>query len=369
MKFQGLACSLALAACAHATPQASLQPATPPAQPAEAAPLKPAAPSRFLPQTATYADVVDIARALDAADHTRSDAGCLIRVGPPAQLDADVLAGAKPLPEVPIALAAALEKAAGPAAVVSAWGTSPGELPEIALVAFTSTTPRSAKWPAVAVFATAPGKLAPDGSRVFVRGAAQVLRAHPEAMSVEAAGALLAQVPDPAIVYVSAESAVGLEQLVALLRTIPNRFEVALAVALPKATRLPTPAAPSSELACADGLPAPADSDVEGSLDRAQLREVLAPLRDAGLACALSTGGRALLGGRLELGIRIGPDGRPRDVCMVKDAIGEAVLRRCLVSAARSLQFPAPNPAGFVDVQLPIELALEGPAAQRALCE
>src|SRR5262245_39372645 len=315
MKFPGWACTLALAACATAKPQATLQPAAQPARPAPAAAAEPTAPSRFLPQTATYADVVDIARALDAANHTRSDASCLVRVGPHAQLDADVLVGAKPLPEVPLALAPVLEKAAGPAAVVSAWGTSPGELPDVALVAFTSTTPRSAKWPAVSVIATAPG--------VFVRGAAQVLRAHPEALSIEAAGALLAQLPDPAVVYVSAESSVALEQLVALLRSIPNRFEVGLAVVLPKGTRLPAPAAPSSELSCPDGLPGPADTEAEGSLDPAQLRAALVPLRDAGLSCALSAGGRALQGGRLELGIRIGADGRPREVCTVNDSIGE----------------------------------------------
>jgi hypothetical protein len=188
-------------------------------------------------------------------------------------------------------------------------------------------------------------------------------------MDDAAAGTLLTQLPEPAIVYVSAEAGVQLSRLVAALRSVPNRFEVALAVALPKGTRLPAPAAASSELSCPDGLPAPADSEPEGSLDPAQLRAVLAPLRDASLSCALSAGGRALQGGRLELGIRIGADGRPRDVCTVRDAIGEALLRRCVVAAARELQFPAPNPPGFVDVQLPLELALEGPAAQRALCE
>jgi len=116
-------------------------------------------------------------------------------------------------------------------------------------------------------------------------------------------------------------------------------------------------------------LPAPADDEPEGSLAPATLREVLAPLRERALACAMSTGGAALQGGRLELGMRIGLDGRARTLCMVRDSIGEVVLRRCVIEAARALQFPPPSPAGFVDLQLPLELAIAGPPPQRALCE
>jgi hypothetical protein len=285
----------------------------------------------------------------------------LIASGPPRQFAADVLAGARPLPEVPRELASLLLKAAGAPAVITAWGDSPGELPDVALLAFTTTTPRSAKLPAVAMVLSGPG--------VFLRGAAMPLRAHPEALTPQAAATLLRGLPDHAIVYISAEAGVPVEQLVAALRSVPDRFEVALAVALPKGTRLPAPAARGSELLCPDGLPEPAADAVEGSLDAATLRQVLAPLRDAGLSCALGVGGLALQGGRLEIGLRISPDGRARELCMVGDTIGEPVLRRCVIEAARSLQFPAPSPAGFVDVHLPLELTLEGPTAQRALCD
>jgi hypothetical protein len=67
--------------------------------------------------------------------------------------------------------------------------------------------------------------------------------------------------------------------------------------------------------------------------------------------------------------MRIAADGKPRELCMVKDTIGDAVLRRCVVQAARTLNFPAPSPAGFVDVQLPLEIALTGPVAQRPVCD
>jgi hypothetical protein len=315
---------LALAACATTAatePQATLQPAAAEATPPSAAPAAPASTSRFLPQLATFADVVDIARALDAADHTRSEAGCLISNGPPIQFAADVLAGARPLPEVPRELATLLLKAAGAPAVITAWGDSPGELPDIALLAFTTTTPRSAKLPAVAMVLTGPG--------VFLRGAALPLRAHPEALTPEAAATLLSDLPDHAIVYVSAESGVPISQLIAALRSLPERFEIALAVALPKGTRLPPHASKGDELLCPDGLPEPADDQVEGSLEAAALRDVLAPLRDAGLACALSTGGLALQGGRLELGLRVSADGRARAVH------GARYDRRACVAALR----------------------------------
>jgi hypothetical protein len=351
---------LALAACATT---AASEPQPTAAHPVESSARTEAAPapiSRLLPQHATFADVVDIARALDAADHTRSEAGCLIASGPPRQFAADVLAGARPLPDVPRELGSLLLKAAGAPAVITAWGDSPGELPDVALLAFTTTTPRSAKLPAVAMVLT--------GLGVFLRGAAMALRAHPEALTPRDAAALLRDLPEHAIVYVSAEAGIPVEQLIAALGSVPERFEVALAVALPKGTRLPPPAAKGNELSCPDGLPEPPADAVEGSLEAAALREVLAPLRDAGLSCAMSTGGRALQGGRLELGLRISPDGRARELCMVSDTVGEPLLRRCVIEAARSLRFPVPSPAGFVDVQLPLELALEGPTAQHALC-
>lgn len=304
---------------------------------------------------------MDLARNLDAANHTQSQEGCLLALGPAARLGADVLLAIRPLADPPKELATLLLRAAGPPTIFTAWGSSPGELPDIALAAFTTTTAASAKAAAVAVFATAQG--------AFVRGAQLPLRAHPEALEVGAAGALLAQLPDPVIAYVTAESATPVEQVANLLRSLPNRFEVALAVALPNGTRLPAATPHSQELSCPDGLPEPKADEPEGALDPAALRTVLAPLRDAALKCALSTGGQALQGGRLELGIRIAADGRPGELCMVRDEIDELVLRRCVIEAARALRFPAPNPPGFVDLQLPLELALTGPAAQRPLCE
>jgi len=249
------------AACAGTQPE-PVQPtaAAPPAS--RAAPASSlASNSRLLPQRATFADVVDAARALDlaGAGQAEGDEGCLIELGTPARFAADVLVGARPLPDVPVELASSLEKAAGPAVVVTAWGASVGELPEVALNAFTTTTPASARVAAVSLFVTTQG--------VFVRGAAMPLRANPEALDVQTAAGLLAQVLEPAIVYVTAERRTPLDRVIEVLRSVPNRFEVALAVALPKGTRLPAPPARSSELLCPEGLPAPGDDEPEGSLE------------------------------------------------------------------------------------------------------
>jgi len=328
---------------------------------------------RQLPAHATFADVVDAARAVDdesqpnagASAHAaeRSGSGCLLDLRAAPSLAGDILVGARPLASAPEELATPLLRAAGPAAVVSAWGSTPGEA-EVALVAFTTTSSAAARRPAIAAIATLAG--------VFLRSADSSVRAHPEAMPVDAAGTLLSQLPGPAVVYVSAEAAVPLDALARLLRVVPNRFEVALAVALPKGTRLPPTAAAAdsgSELLCPAGLPEPAPDAAEGELEPAGLRQALAPLEAAALSCALTTGGQALSGGRLVLGLRIDPDGRARTACLVSDAIGEVLLRRCVVRAARGLALPKPSPAGFVDVHLPLELTLVGPSPQRPLCE
>jgi hypothetical protein len=245
--------------------------------------------------------------------------------------------------------------------VLSAWGQVAGDLPDLVLLSFTTTTPGAIKAPVIALFMTRAG--------TFVRAADLAIRAHPDALTTTAASALLAQLSGPAAVYVTAEADIPLGALAELLRGVPNRFEVALALALPKGTRLPPTAAPASELLCPDGLPAPGRAEREGQLSAATAQAAVAPLREAALSCALATGGRALLGGRLVLGIRVGADGKARDLCFVSDAVAEPLLRRCLISAARDLALPTPSGAGFVDLNIPLEIALEGPTPQRASCD
>jgi hypothetical protein len=356
---------LLVCCCACATtrpePPAPAHPIPPPTAAVTTSTIpEPPADPRELPAQATFADLVDAARATDGAGEAHSEAGCLLRPGETPRLEADLLPAARPLPRPASDLATSIEPTVGAVGVLSAWGNVSGEVPDVVLLAFTTTTPQAVRNPIVALFVTRGG--------TFVRAADPVLRAQRAALSNEAAAALLTRLSGPAVVYVTAEAEVPLRSLLELLRAIPNRLEIGLAVALLKTTRLPPPAAEDRTGLCPDGLPAPGKNEREGSLAANDAQTAFGPLRDAALSCALATGGRALLGGHLVLGMRLAADGSAPHVCFVADAVGEPMLRRCLISAARDLHLPAPK-GGFVDLNVPLELALVGPPAQRASCE
>jgi hypothetical protein len=357
-----LVCCAALAACGEA---GQLQRTTPATQAAPTAGGDLPSDPRALHDSATFAELVAAARSLDAKPTAAAPAGCLLRARAGAfRLEADVLAGARPLPPPPDALAKHLDLEAQPVNVLSAWGgldASPTST--LSVVAFTTTTPRAARASAFVAFITQRG--------VYLRGDDPALREQPGALSHAAFGALLARAAigrEPTL-YVTAEAAINVEALRAVLLAIPARYEVGLAVALPPGTQIPAAPNANPEGLCPDGLPAPADDEPEGDLDAAALTTALTPLREAALQCAMQAGGRALLGGRLVLALRIAATGRASELCLVEDAIGELVLRRCLIESARQIAFPVPQPSGSVDVQLPLELSLSGPSAQRPLCD
>ena len=316
---------------------------------------------RRLHESATFGDLVRLSQELDSAGEAHSERGCLLRGVGDLRLEADLSLAARPLPSAPDRPGEAVLEQGGSVAVMSTWGPVQGELTEPVLLAFTTTSPDAVKVPSVGLFVTQNG--------VLIRGSTPELRAQLSALSPDAAGTLLARSSTPATVYVTADRALPLRNVLAVLRLIPNRYEVALAVALPKGTRLPAATSNTLEGLCPQGLPEPAASDTEGSISESDVRAALAPLREAALSCALSAGGKALLGGRLTLALRVGANGRARDVCLVQDSIGEALLRRCLISAARDLALPSPSPAGFADMHLPLQIALTGPTAQRASCD
>lgn len=353
-----LLCALTACAGHHATQQPAEhpEPVTKAAPPAESS-----ASPRALSEHATFGELVRVAQSLDTAAAGHSSKGCLLRLTAPARLEADLALAARPLPDPVVHSDDAISEVLGPVAVMSSWGNVPGEAEAGLLVAFTTTSPAAVKLPAVALFATQRG--------VLLRAADAGIRAHPEVMTRDQAGVLLAALPGPATIYATADRDLDLHALLAALELVPNRFEIALAVALPKGTQLPAAAPVDPSALCPAGLPAPAGSEREGDLSSAAAQQAVTPLREAALSCALNAGGRALLGGRLVLALRIGADGRARETCFVADEIGEAALRRCLLSAARDLPFPRPNPAGFADLQVPLQLSLAGPSPQRARCE
>jgi hypothetical protein len=319
---------------------------------------------REVPGQAHFGDLVRLAQELDGSGNGHSEAGCLLRGTEPLHFEADLSLSVRPLPPVSEHAKEVMDDKSGAITVLSPWGTSGAaktELSDAILLPFTTTSPGAVKLPTVALFATRDG--------VYLRANKGLLPGAPStALSPEEAGSWLARLGEPAAVYVTAERALELRKLTELLKLVPNRHEVALAVALPKGTRLPTPAADNGEGQCPQGLPEPAAAEVEGSLDATAAQGALAPLREAALSCALSSGGKALLGGKLVLALRIGPDGRAREACFVSDAIAEPVLRRCLLSSVRDLPLPMPKPTGFADVHLPLQIELAGPKPQRASC-
>jgi hypothetical protein len=155
-------------------------------------------------------------------------------------------------------------------------------------------------------------------------------------------------------------------------RTEP--FAIALAVPLDPDVRLPAePVVPPEVMDrgfCGGGaLPEPAADAVEGDLPAVEVRAALAPLGEAAARCLAGASGRAASGGRLDLALRITAAGRVGDACVVRDPILDPTLRLCVLAAAQSLRFPAPSPAGFVDLALPLRLTPDAALAQRPLCE
>jgi hypothetical protein len=362
-----LALLLSTASGAHtAAATSESQPVAPTAatnRPAETKAAPPPDP-RELSGQAHFGDLVRLAGELDSRNQAHSEAGCLLRGTEPLHFEADLSLSVRPLPPVSEHASEVMEDRSGTLTVMSAWGNagaSAKEQPDAILLPFTTTSPGAVKLPTVALFATAQG--------VYLRGAKSLLPGAPTtALSPDQAGAWLARLSDPAAIYVTAERTLELRRLVELLKLIPNQHEVALAVALPKGTKLPAPAADGGEGLCPEGLPDPGAKEVEGNLDPAAVRSALTPLKDAALSCAISSGGKALLGGKLVLALRIGADGRAHQACFVSDAISEPLLRRCLLAHVHDLALPAPSPAGFADVHLPLQLELAGPKPQRATC-
>ena len=167
--------------------------------------------------------------------------------------------------------------------------------------------------------------------------------------------------------YVSAEAGVSLETVARLLSVLPADKAIALAIVLPAGTKLPAatpPPAPSADL-CPDGLPELDANEAQGDLERSAIVAALPPLQDAATECMRNATGAARAGGKLVLGLRVARDGNVSRACTVRDAIGDAALATCVLSGARQLRFPAPNPAGSVDVQLPLSLSPLGPQASK----
>jgi len=269
----------------------------------------------------------------------------------------------RPLPEPPADLDERLSHEAGPVVVLSRWGAYGQARPGVlALTAVTTTLPPRRE-PAAVWFVSDAGVTSRSTGAPVESGAGSVDEA-------------VAQVPaEVGALFVTAEASVPLSRLADVLGRVPESLvgRAGLAVALAPDTRLPAPppvvAIEGQDALCVDGLPDLQDSDPIGTLAPEQIVSSLGPLRQAVEACAGASDGPGAAGGRVAMALRIAADGRVASACIVEDATGDPALRACIVRATRSIAFPAPEPAGFVDVQLPLALSLLESQRQRPLCD
>lgn len=356
--------ALCVANCACGATHASTLRTRAPATAAPTAPPDAAAaqPTRDLDTNASFGDLVAAARALGEHGAAASDAGCLIaRRGTAFHIDADLLPAVHPLPGAPVDLATSLARGTTRARLLTHWGEIGDGAYDLALATFTTTATATARAPAALLVVTHAG--------VFLRYGDRDASPRDGPLAPDAAVARVGALPEHAL-YVTAEHDTRLSEVHALLARLPAERPVALAVALPAGTRLPQPAslAETTSQACPGGLPEPVAGATEGDLAPADIVAALAPLREAATQCLQSARSAAIAGGKLTLALRIAPDGRVRDACAAQDGIGDPALIECVVEFVRGVRFPAPSPAGFVDVQLPLDLTSVGPPPQRAIC-
>jgi hypothetical protein len=332
-----------------------------------------AALARALGSAANFGALVRAAQALESAGAASSDAGCVLRApstpGASWRLEADVAVALRPLPAAWNDLDGPLRTRRGAARLLSRWGQTHAEPVALALAAFTGTQPADPTQPALAVALTDAGAWVLGTTRESPATTAPVaLSALPDAVRTVAAGTT------PAQIFVTAEADISLETLRAALAALaPFGAPIALAVPLAPDVRLPAEPVVAPEVMdrgfCGGGLPEPAADAVEGDLPESALRDALGPLREAAARCLANASGRAASGGRLDLALRITAEGRVGEACVLRDPILDPALRLCVLAAAQSLRFPAPRPAGFVDLALPLRLAPDAALAQRPLCE
>jgi hypothetical protein len=73
-------------------------------------------------------------------------------------------------------------------------------------------------------------------------------------------------------------------------------------------------------------------------------------------------------GGTLKVDMRIEPDGSVSKACVLRDEIGDAALRKCILDRTRAYRFPTPDTEGIVNFGTAVTF---NPASltARALCD
>lgn len=353
-------------------PQPASEP--PPGQSIEKPPMEPdeqaAQDPRILTDKTNFGNLVDVVNLLDQHTAHHSETNCFLRKldteKPSWRIEADLAVAVRPLPKALNDLSAKLQEEPKPIHVMTRWGRIGEHTDGFVLVAFTTTTPASAKLPAVALFVTAAG--------VYVRQSEAVLEIQAEPLKLSDIGPFLAKATAQKefILFITADEALPLGQLHELLFMLPYpKPEVALATVLGPDTRLPQPPKVDDESKkhwCPSGLPELPESEGEGNLPPTEIKASLGPLLEGSQKCLASAVGPSASGGQVLIAFRIGKSGKVESQCLVQDEIKDAALASCLLEAAGDLTFTPPSPSGFVDVHLPLRLTPMGIDQQRPIC-
>lgn len=316
-----------------------------------------------MPTDATFALLVERARALDSAPPPEAAHPCLLRYEPTLRFEGDVAAALTPLPNAWNTFSR-FQNAHGAIRVLSRWGQAGPEIYDLAVAAFTSTPPVSLTEPALVIFV--------EGDRAYVRTTTvAVPLARRRAVLVSA---LLQEMQElvtgtPSAVYITASAGTTLAQLRAAFTAIaPVDAPIALAVPMAPDTHLPArvvnAGADSPRDVCPDGSADRPAIAREGSLETAQILAPVQASRPTLAACFTDQARESAGGVRYVMSLAIDADGSVYNACVVRESVRDVAVRTCLLNALRALRFSAPSPAGFVSVQLPLRFdALETEAA------
>ncbi len=276
------------------------------------------------------------------------------------RIEADLAIAVHPIPAPPEDLDATLTEATS-ARLLSRWGRH-GVQPSVLTLAGLTDTPPTRE--AFALIITDRG--------LYLRASEPTqtsLAAIDDASLSDQLHALLPQDSDTTL-FVSAEAHISVHRVEEVLKRLSgvHRGPIALAVALSPETALPAPRSSSAAARrCPDGLP---DSDdVQGDLSVAALTEAFVPLRARAATCLQYADARGAAGSRMLLALRVRADGGVDQACMIADEAADDALAACVLAAAHDLRFPSPDPAGSVDVELPLVLRPNSPPAQVPVCE
>lgn len=336
---------------------------------ASAEPPAPPPDGRELAKTATFGDLVAAAIKIGATDKATSTAGCNLRRMRDGsyRFEATIAPGTYAPP--PSDLDDLITKT-GPGVIIATPFGNAGTGSGITLQTL-SPLPKSVGASLVPAFFVTDGgvymKVTMQRGMSFGAGAVEKLKPN----EVERVKRELA--PRAEAIVIAAEPDVKLDRLREVLEWVEDaKGPVVFAVPLGKDAKVPKAATGAKAPLGADGCPGGADlmdipkGSVPGEYSMSKIGDVNDDHKKDAMQCSAKLPpGNA--GGRMKVDFRIEPDGKVSKACVMKDEIGDAALRACVLEKTRAHVFEKPSKPGIVNMGA--ELAFVPPGtANRALC-